>query len=310
MKTPLLLIALIAGLNQCCVSQQIILYDNHFESPNIPPVPNCGSDLDATDLNTLWSGTAGGTGGGGSFQQVNTVETILIHGPDGFYSDPSGIGDSFCISMLSVAQDDQAALTLNSQMLPFAIISMDISAIDLDACGGPFGVDTPLLDIKIYDSPGAVFSFAAPGTLLDEDTIKGIAPGATSFTFNWTNQLVSMDIANTTDGNITVVLDLLKSGYAAIDNLLIVSSLTSIGPVQSNQNKIVLFPNPVADVLNVQGKISANTKVKFYNPFGQFLLEEKINADRKINVSTLPAGMYWVEIKNEDQPVVLKMVKD
>jgi len=120
-------------------AQQIILYENHFESPNVPPFPNCGSDLDATDLNTLWSGTAGGTGGGGSFQQVNTVETILITGPDERYEDPSGLGGNFCISMLSTAQDDRAAVTLNSQMLPFCIVSLDISAIDLDACGGPFG---------------------------------------------------------------------------------------------------------------------------------------------------------------------------
>lgn len=100
------LILLLVDMN--AFSQQVTLYDNHFESPNIPPVPNCGSDLDATDLNTLWSGTADGTGGGGAFQQVNTVETILINGPNERYDDPSGIGGNYCISMLSSAQDDKA----------------------------------------------------------------------------------------------------------------------------------------------------------------------------------------------------------
>lgn len=311
MKTRLLSLVLIfiAAFTLPCMGQQIILYDNHFESPNIPPVPNCGPDLDATDLNTLWSGTAGGTGGGGSFQQVNTVETILINGPNGQYIDTSGIGGDYCISMLSTAQDDRAAVTLNSQNLPFAIVSMDISAIDLNGCGGPFGIDTPVMDIKIYDSPGAVFSFAAPGTLLDHDTITGITPGATIYTFNWLAQTVSMDIAGSTDGNITVVFDLLQSGYAAIDNLLIQSSLTSINPGAVSY-PVSLFPNPSAGIFHIDGIMNASGCVKVHDLAGKVLLEQKITSSMQIDMAALPPGIYWVEINHEDQSAIQKVIKN
>lgn len=304
-----LLLIFIAAFTQPCQGQQIILYDNHFESPNIPPTSNCAPDLDVTDLNTLWSGTAGGTGGGGSFQQVNTVETILIHGPSNQYIDSSGIGGNYCISMLSSFQDDKAALTLNSQNLPFAIVSMDISAIDLNGCGGPFGLNTPVMDIKIYDSPGAVFSFYAPGTLLDHDTITGTVPGATIYSFNWTSQLVSMDISGSGDGNITVVFDLMQSGYAAIDNLLIFSSLTSINPVTVS-HPIVLFPNPTSGILNIGGMVNHNGQVKIHDLSGKLLLEQKINASGQLDISALSPGIYWVEIKNEDQSFIQKVIKD
>ncbi len=302
MKTQLLssivLTMLLSGIR--AHSQQVTLYDNHFESPNIPPTSNCGPDLDATDLNTLWSGTAGGTGGGGSFQQVNTVETILIHGPFAQYSDPEAIGGNYCISMLSSAQDDKAALTLNSQLLPYAIISMDISAIDIASCGGPFGVDTPIVDIKIYDSPGGSFSFYLPGTLLDHDTLIGNAPGATIYTFNWSSQLASMDISGSTDGNITVVFDLLRSGYAAIDNLLILSSISSVNQVSSSNNYISVLPNPAYDQITIVGLSGLSTDIIIADVCGRVVKSVHNNHDRPLNIADLPAGTYFLMVNGRE----------
>lgn len=288
-------------------SQQVTLYDNHFESPNIPPVPNCGPDLDATDLNTLWSGTAGGTGGGGSFQQVNTVETILITGPNEQYSDPSGIGGDYCISMLSTAQDDKASVTLNSQMLPFCIISFDISAIDLPSCGGPFGVDTPVMNIKIYDSLDGVFNINSPGTLLDEDTITGTAPGTTSYTFNWVSRLASMDIDEATDGNITVVFDLWRSGYAAIDNLLIVSSLTGIG-TPAPENEFSLMPIPAHDEVMVHGLNFPSATIMITDLCGRVMKTVECFNEKAFDISDLPAGNYVVTILGKEFMVAKKLI--
>jgi hypothetical protein len=299
-------IILLMALQAVMHAQQVTLYDNDFESPNIPPEPNCGADLDATDLNTLWTGTAGGTGGGGSFQQVNSVETILINGPNGRYEDPSGTGGDYCISMLSVSQDDKAALTLNSQLLPFCIVSLDISAIDLDACGGPYGLDTPVMNIKIYDSPGGVFSFGSPGTLLDEDTISGTAPGATIFTFNWKNAIVSMDIDNSADGNITVVFDLWRSGYAAIDNLSIISSITGINQEDAH-DEIMVVPNPVVDHFQLAGLSGADAHILITDMCGAVFCMLDYRPNQSIDVASLPAGNYLIAIRGK-QTCVRKLI--
>ena len=305
-KTTILLLALgLAFINRTS-AQIVVLYDNSFESPNIPPTPNCGADLDATDLNTLWSGTAEGTGGGGSFQQVNTVETILVNGPDNQYEDPTGIGGNYCISMLSTAQDDRAALTLNSQLLPFAVINFNMSAIDIEACGGPFGVDTPSMNIKIHDSPGAVFNFYTPGPLLDETTLTGIQPGATIYTFNWSQQSVSLDISGATDGNITVVFNLTQSGYAAIDNLVILSSISGIEE-STGQHHLSIYPNPAAGEFHFtfNSEFTGQAHLELINPIGQMVYTEEIHSvsgkiTGKINPPELH-GLHLVRMKAGDQ---------
>ena len=84
----MLLIIIAATATKPCSAQTVLLYKNAFENPITTPVANCTADLDATEVNTLWGGTGEGTGGGGAFQQINTVETMLINGPDEQYEDP------------------------------------------------------------------------------------------------------------------------------------------------------------------------------------------------------------------------------
>jgi hypothetical protein len=197
---------------------QVLLYANNFENPVTTPTPNCGPDLDATLVNTLWGGTGQGTGGGGTFRQLWTVETMLIKGPNGQYEDPSGKGGNYCLSMLSAVQDDRLALVLNTQNLKYVNLSFDFSGIDLAGCGGPFGVDTPIMSIKMYKLTDPQFNFGNPGELLDEADLKGTE--AESFTFNWQRVQASL-IAGEENDLIALVFDLVQSGYAAFDNIRI-----------------------------------------------------------------------------------------
>jgi hypothetical protein len=244
------LIALIAFTSK---GQTVLLFENHFDAPNQTPVANCGPDLDATFVNTLWGGTGTGTGGGGLWSQLNTVETILINGADNVYTDSLGIGGDHCLSMLSTFQDDRAALTLNCEGLPFVNLYMDISAIDLVACGGPFGMAQPSFHVSVFDSPGGVFDMFAPGILLDEDTLYGVVPGSDPYTFTWASVATGLHVANSTDGNVTVMLDLLTSGYAAFDNIVINASVSAEGiqDLGSWGNDMNVWPNPAEDHLSL-----------------------------------------------------------
>ena len=118
-KYILILVLVISGSSK--LQAQVLLYENHFENPLSAPFSNCGPDLDANTINSLWGGT--GIGGGGNFMQVETIETLLINGPNNQYNDPSGIWGNFLIGFLSVVRDDKLALTLNSQNLSFITLS-------------------------------------------------------------------------------------------------------------------------------------------------------------------------------------------
>jgi hypothetical protein len=194
----------------------VVLYQNDFEAPRQTVAANCAPDFDATNVNTLF---------GPEFRQQNTVETVMINGPANVYNDPSGTGGNYALGMLSSIQNDKVALTFDSQGFTFINLRLDISPIDVQGCGGPFGVAAPTFQISLIDSPGGAFAFNS-GTVLDTQAITGAAP-ISQYTFNWTNRDVALDTTGTADGKVTIVFDLTASGYAALDNIVIVASDTA-----------------------------------------------------------------------------------
>lgn len=291
--------------------QTVLLFGNDFSAPAQTPVPNCGPDLDATLLNTLWGGTGAGTGGGGLWDQINTVETILINGPGNTYTDADTIGGDYCLSMLSTFQDDKAALTLNSQGLPFVNLYMDISSIDVVACGGPFGVAQPTFHITVYDAPGAYFNFSAPGAILDQDTLVGNEPGVDPYTFTWAHVSSGYDVSGSTDGWVTVVLDLLTSGYAAFDNIEINASVSAAGlnDVHAANGGVRVWPDPVADMLHLS-RVNAGTSWTIVNMAGEGVMTGSSTPTQGLDVSALAPGLYVLRLASAGTQHGLRFVKD
>lgn len=211
-----LIACLSLGVSGFAYSETVQLYQNDFESPNTLPIRSCYA-LDGRSVNTLYGQP------GALFDQINTVETVLINATGGSpnYSDPLGTGGNFAIGMLGILGNDKLSLTFDSQNLGFINIGMDISSIDVQGCGGPFGIAAPKYVISLLDSPGGVFNFANP--VLDQKEIIGVA-GPDQWTFDWTSHVVALDSSQSTDGNVSIVWDLMQSGYAAFDNLIITAS--------------------------------------------------------------------------------------
>lgn len=211
----------LAGLLGVCIAssasaQTVVLYANDFEHPNVTPAVNCGNSLDTRGIDLLYGAP------GFRYQQTFTVEAVLISDAQGLYTDPSGVGGAYALGLLSTAENDLLALTFDRQGRQFLNVGLDLSAIDVFGCGGPFGVAQPELRLSLYDSPDG-FSFAAPGTLLDQAVFTSTAPPSAS-EFRWQYGLASLDASAATTGTVTVVFDLIASGYAAFDNLSIIAA--------------------------------------------------------------------------------------
>jgi len=216
-----LALTLVAGLPGGEASAGTLLYANDFEAP-AGFVDSSNKDVSQQSVNLLYGQP------GFQFQQVNTVETLEIHGGVAFgsgYSDPLGIGGNYALGLLSSAQNDLTSLTFDVGAFSFLNVGMDISAIDLDGLGGPFGVAQPIFRVSLYDSPGGVFDINAPGTLLSQIDVIGTGTPSTSV-FSWTAAIAALDASASTDGNVSVVFDLIQSGYASFDNLRVVASDT------------------------------------------------------------------------------------
>ncbi len=198
-----------------------ILYSNDFESP-VGFVDTTGKDVSQQTVDSLYSLA------GFQFQQTFTVETLHITGGVAFgtgYSDPAGTGGNYALGMLSSVQNDLAALTFDIGSLSFLNVGLDISAIDLDGVGGPFGVAQPIFRLRLYDTPSGSFSFSSPGTLLSTVDVTGTGVPDRQV-FSWTPVLGALDASSATNGKVTLVIDLVQSGYASFDNLVIAASDT------------------------------------------------------------------------------------
>ncbi|MFO0756138.1 MAG: thrombospondin type 3 repeat-containing protein [Byssovorax sp.] len=202
-------------VNETAQASTVVLYSNNFETPNVAMQVNCGNSLDSRGINFLY-GKAGFT-----YDQQFTVEGVTIHDPSGKYSDPSGKGGNYSIGMLTSVQDDKLALHFSKQGHNIINVGFDLSSIDVQGCGGPFGVAVPKMKVSLLDTPSGAFNWNAP--VLSTQTLTGVA-AANQWTFNWTYQVAALDAHLSTNDNITVVFDLVQSGYGTFDNLSITAS--------------------------------------------------------------------------------------
>jgi hypothetical protein len=218
MRIPLGLVLVLASLAPTlALGQSVVLYTNDFETPNVPIAIDCGNSLDTRGIDFLYGAP------GFVFNQQFTVEAVVHADNAALYSDPQGNGGAFSLGMLSAFQDDKLALTFDSLGRNFVNVGLDLSSIDVSACGGPFGVAVPVMQISLLDSPGGVFAFGQ--TVLDTGMVTGTA-APDQWTFDWTTGVVSLDASGATDGQVSILFDLTQSGYAAFDNLSIVASDT------------------------------------------------------------------------------------
>jgi hypothetical protein len=230
--------------------QSIVLYTNDFESPNVPIAIDCGNSLDTRGIDFLYGSP------GFVYNQQFTVEAVVHADLQSLYSDPEGKGGAYSLGMLSTGQDDKLALTFDAQGRAFVNVGLDLSSIDVNGCGGPFGVAAPVMRISLLDSPGGTFAFDQ--TVLDTKTITGEA-APDQWTFHWRYGVVSLATSGSTDGHVSILFDLLESGYAAFDNLSIVASNTTgivdqdNDDVPDDQDNCPTVPNPGQEDANQDG---------------------------------------------------------
>ena len=125
--------------------------------------------------------------------------------------------------MLSDRQNDLLGLSFNVGAYGFLNFKLDISSIDLNNFGGPFfDGKAPTFLLSLYDNPSGVVGLGG-GTLLSSATIVG-SIAANQWTFDWTNHVVGLSTTGNTNGNVTLRIDELQGGYAALDNFVIVAS--------------------------------------------------------------------------------------
>jgi hypothetical protein len=77
-------------------------------------------------------------------------------------------------------------------------------------------------------------------------------------------------------------------------------------------NKIVLYPNPVKNQLNINiNRVEANASIQVYNASGILVVNQRLtNINQAISVKGLAAGVYYIHVKNGGQQTTHKFIKE
>ncbi len=93
--------------------------------------------------------------------------------------------------------------------------------------------------------------------------------------------------------------------------------LSSVGKIDAEAMSLLIYPNPVNDILHVELKVKPKEKISIclYNIYGQELDHIKITANhdgsihKSISVNHLPNGIYLLYIKTKEKTISRKFVQ-
>ena len=130
-------------------------------------------------------------------------------------------------------------------------------------------------------------------------TIDSETPYWKSYTINlmtvgagYTNQDVYIAFKNTT-----------TSGYVLqLDNIKITGN--DPANIENNEVNLSIYPNPIVDIITIE--VANFQTATFYNMHGELVLKSNLS---QINVSTLPKGIYIIQVKTENGILQKKIVK-
>jgi hypothetical protein len=85
-------------------------------------------------------------------------------------------------------------------------------------------------------------------------------------------------------------------GYSPEVVLMIPRYISSVERVAAKATAKV-FPNPTADILEVQPALVGEQVIVLVNTMGQELLRQNCNGNTSVDLSAYPAGIYWLQVR-------------
>jgi len=90
------------------------------------------------------------------------------------------------------------------------------------------------------------------------------------------------------------------------------SDITGINEVIDNYN-VSIYPNPANDNLIINTTINENLNIEIYTIKGQSVMSTEYSnnaSEMRVDISQLPAGMYFIRIANDQNNITKKFVKE
>ena len=134
------------------------------------------------------------------------------------------------------------------------------------------------------------------------------AGGFSPYTYAWNNAATTSEITVAKGDYSVVVTD--ANGCKANASVTVAEKTNSINDLAITS--LAIFPNPVANELNVKFNANSVATVELVNVAGQVIATKKANEFANVTFDTaeLNAGVYFINIKVAEGTFTQKVIKD
>jgi len=103
----------------------------------------------------------------------------------------------------------------------------------------------------------------------------------------------------------TYTVTLIVSNECHTDTMIQTIDITITNINSIDNNEIIIYPNPATKYINV--KYVGQAQLKIIDTRGNIIISDKINNSKKIDISNLNKGLYFIELQNQKGIVVKKL---
>ena len=167
-------------------------------------------------------------------------------------------------------------------MLPQHSVLLNASADSV--CRG----DSVLLTANVQGIAPYSYQWDVDGSLLSADSIYVYAPGAISLNVSDAYLCAASASLSIAEGNCVTV------GFAS----------------HAKEGAITLYPNPTHGGITLQGNTLPIISIAIYNTIGEQVLYIAAPSTKYVDVRTLAAGIYTVQVSTGASYIYLRMVKE
>jgi hypothetical protein len=232
------------------------------------------------------------------------------------------------VQMTYCTEDEQVDSESTLFTYNYFITHGDLTATKLD--GGPYThencVDPAILNMLTLftnmkvNRNNLVATFVVDSATTPGGNNAGITvqvTGGTAYTFNWSNGDTTASITNLNDGNYIVTITDSK-GCPQVDTVNTTVQTTGIAPLCcAPQPQVSIFPNPAGNgFLHVIISGFVPNAMVVYDVAGKQVINNTLAGNsvsqiynQQINISTLSAGVYIVEVKSAGVTARTRFVK-
>lgn len=91
---------------------------------------------------------------------------------------------------------------------------------------------------------------------------------------------------------------------------LLIYSLDDLSVTDTEMNNFKLYPNPVADILNISTSLTGKSNIEIISMLGDIIYSQNMDSkESNLDVSWLNSGVYFVNITNKDRIETYRIMK-